>query len=742
MLRSLRTLVIKPLLLVTALTPCLVPLASRAAIVPDMGVFAAAETGELLVQYAGDEEVYRLSYTDNVMAAQALAQLEKDSSVVHAQPNFVYQAAAFADDPLTSLQGHLEVIEAYRGWDIATSAQPVVIAVIDSGVDIDHPDLEGNIWSNPLEKKNDLDDDGNDFVDDLHGWDFIENSADPRPKLDPGTPENSIGVQHGTSVAGIIAADGNNGIGIAGVAWSAQMMSLRVLNQFGSGNSENVTKALKYAIEQQVDIINLSLVGTNFDEFAVQLLEQAYQEGIIVVAAAGNNGINLNVSKTYPVCYTGHGAATVIGVGAITDEFTKPGFSNYGSDCVDVVAPGVKVFTTRHVESSFKSQEQYAALYSGTSFSAPQITGAIALMKGMRPSLTAEQALYLLQQGSTRLDIASASAGFDFALNIAGTLTLLRDGDFDTNQPIDKTPPIQVSLPEFIAYPRGPYEAVAYHYQMPGPILLSPIVLGEDALKSGMRFSREAKNKFIVNAWRPGSKKVWRYSRISGELAELFMVPIEGQQTVGNVAVGNVDFDAALEYIVAAGPQSKPLIGVYTEKGDLKFQFQAYEDAVTGGLDVKLVDANKDGLMEIVTVPVSQTSGHVKLFEYTGALLAEFNAYGPNFRGGATISVADVDADGSRELIVGPGAGGGPHVKVFSTEGDLVTEFFAGEVIESSGAMVDFYDLDQDGKNEYVISYHQGHQSILRTYRSTGVFQSELGVFDPKFTGAIGVLPL
>ena len=138
------------------------------------------------------------------------------------------------------------------------------------------------------------------------------------------------------------------------------------------------------------------------------------------------------------------------------------------------------------------------------------------------------------------------------------------------------------------------------------------------------------------------------------------------------------------------------MISVYTMEGVKKYEFAAFGDNINGGLDVALVDTNDDGIMEIATVPVSQLSGHVKIFEYTGLLLREWDSYGPNFQLGASISVADINKDLRPEIIVGPGAGGGPHVRVFATDGTLSHEFFAGEVGESSGAIVDFFDIDAD----------------------------------------------
>lgn len=710
----------------------------------ETAAFANAVEGELIVSYHdGSRDL--ITYANNSLAALALRDLSTASGVAAVQPNFVYSAAALTNDPLLASQTHLEVIDAYGAWDKESGSNTVVVAVIDSGVDVAHEDLAGNIWTNPNETINGIDDDKNGYVDDVHGWDFLTDSNDVTPKWRRGTPENSIGIQHGTGVAGLIGAMGDNNVGVAGVSWNVQIMSLRVLNEFGLGNSDTVSSALQYAVRMGADIINLSLVGTDSDPLAVDALQKAHDQNIIVVAAAGNNGLNLNQERDYPVCYDEFGPATVIGVGAIDNNFNRPSFSNYGSDCVDIVAPGVKLFTTRHALPAFENEDKYAALFSGTSFAAPQVSGALALLKAKRPTLTPEQALHVLQQGSTRIDPNNhvVASGFDYALNAAGALQVLEDAEFiDTTEPIESAPPALTAPGEFLAYPRGPNNGSAYRYQFPGPILLTPVVFSQDALKDGMRVEREAKNRLLVSAWRPNSKFLWRYNVLTNELSQVLMIPLDNAQTVGHVAVGNVDFDQDPEIVVAAGPQSKPLVSVYSMNGSLKFQFQAYGDAVNGGLDVALLDTNGDDLLEIVTVPVSQTSGHIKVFDYTGLTLNEWQTYAPNFRLGATLSVIDINKDLKPEIVVGPGQGGGPHVKIFASDGSLEQEFFAGEVGESSGAIVDFVDIDNDHIQEYVISYHAGHQSIIRVYSVSGVLMAEHGVFDPKFTGAIGVTPL
>lgn len=706
--------------------------------------FLHAEFGELLIQYQGQSKPELIRYGSNEEAARALKTFQQRSDILYAQPNYRYEASTIPNDSLLESQLHLDQINAEEGWTHATSAKDVVIAVIDSGVDVNHPDLKNNLWRNPGEVTNGQDSDGNGYVDDIHGWDFLEDIADPTPKLFPSTPEDAIGVQHGTMVAGIIASQGDNGLGIAGVTWQTQLMPLRVLNHIGIGNSETVTLALQYAIDNGADIINMSLVGTDYDPIVVNLLNKAYQQGIIVVAAAGNNGSNLNAIETFPVCYNQLGPATVIGVGAIDKDFKRPSFSNYGSDCVDIVAPGVNVFSTRYVGSNFIDKQEYKALFSGTSFAAPQVTGLIALMKQLKPSLNSEQALFFLQAGSISLsDIHASGAGFNHALNVEGTLDLfVQTVANEPEEPIvlPDTPDPTVN-PEFLAYPLGEFGDLAFKYQLPGPLLLTPVVFEEEILAKGMRMTSHTPFTVLINAWRGGSKKIYRYNLITQEMETLFELPVESEQTAGEIAVGNVDFDDQDDLVIVGGPSSKPLVGIYNFDGSLKFSFQPYGDEITGGLSVALWDINNDGINEIAVVPANQTDGHIKVFEFTGLQIKEWIAY-ERFGGGATLSTGDINNDGVEELLVGPGATGGPHVKMFNVNGEMVQEFFAGDVIDAGGADVELYDFDRDGIRDFVFTFKQAGTPVIRLYDLLGNFKAEYGVLDGNYREGVGIVLL
>ncbi|MFA5187875.1 MAG: S8 family peptidase [Patescibacteria group bacterium] len=330
--------------------------------------------------------------------------------------SFAFAQELLPNDPYYSRQWYLEKLNLPQIWAQETGSKNVIIAVIDSGIDVSHPDLHDNIWVNQKEILGDgIDNDHNGYIDDISGWDFINNSNDPSPKYDVSCLQNNTctedGIFHGTFVAGVAAAVGNNGIGTTGVAWNVKIMPLRVLNENGSGNTVDVVKAIEYAINNGANIINLSFVGDTYDLALEQALVNAYQKGLVIVAASGNENqagqaINLDLTKMYPVCHQGPGGQRILlGVGA-TDIFKKiTEFSNYGSSCVDIMAPGRDFFGTLVYNPQVSSFNQYyGGNFSGTSLAAPVVSGVAALIKSYKPELTNQQIMDAINKNAENID--------------------------------------------------------------------------------------------------------------------------------------------------------------------------------------------------------------------------------------------------------------------------------------------------------------------------------------------------
>lgn len=293
--------------------------------------------------------------------------------------------------------GAPHMINLTQAWDIATDARKVVIGVIDSGVDITHPDLAENIWVNSEEKLDGVDNDDNGYIDDLNGWDFVKNSPNVRPNPTAAS-STKIGIQHGTVVAGIIGAVGNNAQAGAGVAWKVRIMPLKILGEDGDGDSDMAVKAIDYAINKKVDIINLSFVGKTPSRNFIQAMRRAYRAGITVVAAAGNApehglGLNLDVEPQYPVCFDDplQEENWVIGVAALSTQGELALFSNYGARCIDIAAPGTRIPSLLFFEPAHGFFDLYGGTWSGTSVAAPYVTGVAALIKGLQPTWGPEQ---------------------------------------------------------------------------------------------------------------------------------------------------------------------------------------------------------------------------------------------------------------------------------------------------------------------------------------------------------------
>jgi len=344
-------------------------------------------------------------------------------------------AQLIPNDPHWQDQWYLRQIGAPEAWAVSTGTRAVTVAVIDGGVDIGHPDLRENIWLNSHEQAGDgQDNDQNGFVDDLHGWNFVTNSPDVRPVFAPVQLEDAW--SHGTMVASLLGAKGNDGIGMAGVAWNVRIMPLVVLDAEGSGTTDHIIQAIRYAVNMGAQVINLSLVGYDDDPALDEMIRRAADAGVVIVAATGNDetlkeGRNLDQKPGYPVC-ADQGNDAVIGVGGTDALDQKAPFANFGTRCTDLSAPGHSLLVARpsypHHEGPLARQvPNYRDGVIGTSLAAPLVSGVVALLKSVHRDWTPQQIRARLYASSDPLDptVAPGTKGvFGYGrLNVGRALT-------------------------------------------------------------------------------------------------------------------------------------------------------------------------------------------------------------------------------------------------------------------------------------------------------------------------------
>lgn len=294
-------------------------------------------------------------------AERVLAAFQRDGRLEYAERDFKAQAIGLANDPYytAGYQWHLPKIQAPTAWDLTTGSATSVIAVLDTGANYSHPDLQGKL---------------------LTGYDFVNGDNDA-------SDDNG----HGTSASGAAAASSDNSTGVASVAWANPVLPLKVLDAAGSGNHSNIAKAINYAADRGARVINLSLGGTSNSLTLQNAINYAWGKGAVVIAAAGNNGNDIPV---YPAA-----CDNVVAVSATNSADARPAWSNYGS-YVDISAPGESILTT--------SLSDYAYV-SGTSFSSPIAAATAALIAAVQPKLTNSQIVDVLVKNCDDI----GTAGYD-----------------------------------------------------------------------------------------------------------------------------------------------------------------------------------------------------------------------------------------------------------------------------------------------------------------------------------------
>lgn len=375
-----------------------------------------------MIQDGDNDGVMLITLPEAAMNGLAKANFE----IEYAEPNYIWEHCEVSNDTYfkygilwniyssSPSPANLYGVQAVTAWAKGKIGSPdVYVGVLDEGVMPTHADLKPNIWVNPYDPADGIDNDNNGYVDDINGWDFAANDK---------TIFDGIADNHGTHVAGIIGAKGGNALGVAGVCWNVKIITAKFLGATG-GSSSNAIKGIDYYIDLKtrhglnIVAINASWGSSVYSQALYDAIERANNAGIVFVAAAGNGGSdgigdNNDVTPYYPANYTN---SNVITVASIDKNGNRSTFSNYGSKNVDIAAPGTSVYSTVPTSTSYS----YAS-YSGTSMAAPHVTGAVALYAASNPGSSVAVIKNAILSGAVATPSLTGKCATNGRVNVSG----------------------------------------------------------------------------------------------------------------------------------------------------------------------------------------------------------------------------------------------------------------------------------------------------------------------------------
>ncbi|HYE30523.1 MAG TPA: S8 family serine peptidase [Methylomirabilota bacterium] len=400
-----------------------------------MSSFHAAPGHRHLKAISARSRLHSIAIGEGETVEQALQKYRGHPQVEFAEPDYKLKAFATPNDPFYSAMqwglhntaqnaGYVEDadIDAPEAWATSTSASNIVVAVIDSGVRYTHEDLKANMWRNHAEiPNNGIDDDGNGFVDDVHGINLSSGLRTGDPKDDHG---------HGTHVAGIIGASANNNLGVVGVAWNVQLMACKFLDAAGEGDTSEAIECIEYALDKGAHIINASWGGSAHSEAMEAVMNRARALGVLVVAAAGNDAKDIDASPLYPASF---GFDNIIVVTATTAaDRLDATYANWGQSTVHLAAPGSGIYSTSVSRTS--DRDNYYKFETGSSMAAAFTSGALALLKARFTNDTPEALISRLLQSADPLPSLAGRCRTGARLNLHKALGGSAVADFTISQ--------------------------------------------------------------------------------------------------------------------------------------------------------------------------------------------------------------------------------------------------------------------------------------------------------------------